>query len=57
MKLEEFLENEVVDYDMDSNYIYLKLDKDKYDLPSMAFKSELRKWLLSNFLKKVREDK
>ena len=49
MTLEHFLKYEVDDFDADSTYIYLKLDKDKYDMPFMKTKSLLRLWLLLKF--------
>lgn len=55
MTLEEFLNNEVDDFDADSSYIYLKLDKDKYDMPFMSLKSQLRDWLLSSFIHETDE--
>lgn len=56
MTLEEFMNNEVVDYDMDSYYIYLKLDKDKYDLPFLVKKDDLGVWVKHHFIQKAREE-
>lgn len=50
MTLDNFLKYEVDDFDADSSCIYLKLDKDKYDLPPMTLKSELKCWMLLKFL-------
>ena len=56
MTLEEFLKNEVVDYDMDSSNIYLKLDKDKYDLPCLVMKDDVGVWVKHHFIKEAREE-
>lgn len=43
----EEMVKEVDDVDMDSNYIYLKFDKEKYDIPNqITRKSELKDWVL-----------
>lgn len=48
--IDYFLKYEVDDWDADSNYIYLKLDKDRFDFPIMPInKSELRLWALLTF--------
>lgn len=48
---EEVLEEifkDVDDVDMDSNYIYLKFDKEKYSVPNgITRKAELKDWFLS----------
>lgn len=44
------------DVDMDSIFIYIRFDKDDFDVPFLPLKEQLKEWLKEQLLKEQKND-